>query len=172
MYGVEKQNLYFLSSYDNVFRYTVKYPMHWRQQKDNLILSSNWAIGPMSCPITRHPSRGRYCCSMNGISCVMVCGTHHELNKIKYWGTFKEGMGWEKLWWGMFKPKHGFDSFWPFFGPDFTTYRMKMRQKQSAQSSKRQPERNKESYFKIVALKQWYSNWYGNGTNLKTRTVQ
>ena len=28
IYGVEKQNLYFLSSYDNVFRYTVKYPMH------------------------------------------------------------------------------------------------------------------------------------------------
>ena len=28
IYGVEKQNLYFLSSYDNVFKYTVKYPMH------------------------------------------------------------------------------------------------------------------------------------------------
>ena len=31
VYGVEKQNLYFLSSYDNVFKYTVKYPMQWRQ---------------------------------------------------------------------------------------------------------------------------------------------
>ena len=31
MYGVEKQNLYFLSSYDNVFKYTVKYPIHLRQ---------------------------------------------------------------------------------------------------------------------------------------------
>ena len=28
IYGVEKQNLYFLSSYDNVFKYTVKYPVH------------------------------------------------------------------------------------------------------------------------------------------------
>ena len=28
IYGVEKQNLYFLSSNDNVFKYTVKYPMH------------------------------------------------------------------------------------------------------------------------------------------------
>ena len=31
IYRLEKQNLYFLSSYDNVFKYTVKYPMHWRQ---------------------------------------------------------------------------------------------------------------------------------------------
>ena len=28
IYGVEKQNLYFLSSYDDVFKYTVKYPVH------------------------------------------------------------------------------------------------------------------------------------------------
>ena len=27
IYGVEEENLYFLSSYD-VFKYTVKYPMH------------------------------------------------------------------------------------------------------------------------------------------------
>ena len=25
---VERQNLYFLSSYSNVFKYTVKYPVH------------------------------------------------------------------------------------------------------------------------------------------------
>ena len=42
----------------------------------------NWAIGPRSCPITGCPSRGRYCWSLNGISCIMVGGTHHELNKI------------------------------------------------------------------------------------------
>ena len=29
IHGVEKQNLYFLSSCDNVFKYTVKYPMHY-----------------------------------------------------------------------------------------------------------------------------------------------
>ena len=28
IYGVEKQNLYYLSSCHNVFKYTVKYPMH------------------------------------------------------------------------------------------------------------------------------------------------
>ena len=58
----------------------------------SLILSGNWAIGPMSCPITGCPSRGRYCCSMNGISCVKVCGTDHELNMIKYYEIFEEGV--------------------------------------------------------------------------------
>ena len=28
IHGVEKQNLYFLSCYHNVFKYTVKSPMH------------------------------------------------------------------------------------------------------------------------------------------------
>ena len=28
IYGVEKQNLHFLSSHVNVFKYTVKYPVH------------------------------------------------------------------------------------------------------------------------------------------------
>ena len=28
IYEVEKQNLYFLSFYDNVLKYTVKYPIH------------------------------------------------------------------------------------------------------------------------------------------------
>ena len=38
-------------------------------------------------------------------------------------------------------------------------------------SVKWQPERNKGSYFKIVALEQGYSDSHVNGTNWKTCTV-